>query len=96
MIETDLGKVYNYSIHIRDAKRTTNKRFSFTDNGSMDGFHWTWFHIKDNKSSYFHSFGGLPDSFCFNNHQKQPLFIIMKLKTSTVSYVVGFVYAFNF
>ena len=63
MNETELQRVYNYSIYPRDSKIYTDREFINIDNGSMGGSHWTCFIVKDNKSYYFDSFGGAPDKF---------------------------------
>ena len=63
MNETDLQRVYNCPFYLRDSKTSNNIRFVITDNGQMVGTHWTCFYIEDNKSFYFDSFGGQPDTF---------------------------------
>ena len=63
MNESQLQRVFNFSIYPRDSKIFSDKGFSNIDNGSQGGTHWTCFCIKDNKSYYFDSFGGQPDKF---------------------------------
>ena len=63
MNESEIQKVYNYTIYPRDSKTITSKGFVNIDNGSQCGTHWTCFIVKDNKSFYFDSFGGQPDKF---------------------------------
>ena len=66
MKESELQRVYNYSIYPRDSKKNSNKRFVKIDNGRMGGSHWTCFVVIDNKSFYFDSFGGAPYKFLLN------------------------------
>ena len=61
MTETDLQKVYKYSVYPRDSKIITNKGFLNSDNGSMGGTHWTCFYVKDKNLFYLGISGGLPD-----------------------------------
>ena len=63
MKESELQRVYNYSIYPRDSKINSDRGFVNIDNGSRGESHWTCFYIKDNKSYYFDSFGGAPDLF---------------------------------
>ena len=72
MNESELRRVYNYSIYPRDSKIFSDKGFVNIDNGSRGGSHWTCFYIKDNKSFYFDSFGGQPDKFLLN-HLPKPI-----------------------
>ena len=66
MNEFDLQRVHNYPINPRDSKIYSDKGFVNIDNGSQGGSHWTGFIVKDNKSYYFDSFGGQPDTFLLN------------------------------
>ena len=50
MIESDLQRVYNSPICPRDSKVYSNKDFVNIDFGSLGGFHWTCFIMKDKKS----------------------------------------------
>ena len=61
--ESHLQRVYKYEINPGDSNIRTDGGFVKTDNGSQGGTHWICFIIKDNKSFYFHSFGGAPDKF---------------------------------
>ena len=70
MNESQLQRVYNYTINPRDSKIYSDKRFVNIDNGSMGGTHWTCFYIKDKKSYYFNSFGGQPDKILLNQLPK--------------------------
>ena len=63
MNESELQRVYIYPIYPRDSNTYSDKVFVNLDNGSQGGTHWSCFYIKDNKSFYFGSFGGLPDEF---------------------------------
>ena len=53
MNESQLQRVYNYSIYPRDSKIYSDKGFVNIDNGSRGGIHWTCFIVKDNKSYYY-------------------------------------------
>ena len=70
MNESELQRVYNYSIYPRDSKKNSDRGFVKIDNGSPGGTHWTCFIVKDNKSYYFDSFGGAPDKFLLNQLPK--------------------------
>ena len=60
MNESELQRVYNYSIYPRDSKIFSDEGFVNIDNGSMGGSHRTCFIVKD-KSFYYDSFGGASD-----------------------------------
>ena len=63
MNESELQRVYKYSIYPRNSKIYSNKGFVNCDDGRMGGSHWCCLIIKYNKSFYFDSFGGQPDKF---------------------------------
>ena len=63
MNESQLQKINNYTLYLRDSKVPSDRRFINIDDGSHGGIHWTCFILKDNKSYYFDSFGGQPDKF---------------------------------
>ena len=63
MNESELQKVYKYSIYPRDSKIYSNQGLVNIDNGSMGGSHLNCFIVKDNKSYYYDSFGVQPDKF---------------------------------
>ena len=46
MIESDLNKVYNFSIYRRDSVISCNKGFVNSDNKHMGVTHWTCFFLK--------------------------------------------------
>ena len=50
MNESQLQKIFNYSIYTRDSNLYSNKGFINIDDGSQGGSHWTCFIVKDNKS----------------------------------------------
>ena len=52
MNESQLQKIYNYSIYPRDSKINSDRGFLNIYNGSQGGTHWTCFIVKDNKSYY--------------------------------------------
>ena len=66
MNESELQKVYIYSIYPRDSTIFSDRGFVNIDVGGQDGTHWTCFIVKDNRSYYFDSFGGQPVK-CFSN-----------------------------
>ena len=66
MNENDLQIIYNYPVHPRVLKITTDKGFKYIDNGSLGGTHWTCFYIKDNKTYFFDSLGRALDKFLLN------------------------------
>ena len=63
MDESDIQRAYTYPIYPRDSKVYSNKVFVNFDLGSMGGSHCIIFYIKNNKSYYFDSCGGQPDTF---------------------------------
>ena len=50
MNESQLQKIYKYSIYPRDSKIYSDRGFINKDDGSQGGTHWCCFIIKDNKS----------------------------------------------
>ena len=70
MNELEPKKVYNYPIYPGDSKIYSDKGFVNIDDDSVGGSHWTSFIMKDNKSYYFDSFGGAPDTFLLNRLTK--------------------------
>ena len=64
--ESELQRVYKYTIYPRYSKNHSDKGFANIDDRSQGGSHWTCFIVKDNKSFYFDSFGGAPDTFLLN------------------------------
>ena len=50
MNESELQRVYTFSICLRDWKMQSDKGLVNIDNGSRNGTHWTCFIVKDNKS----------------------------------------------
>ena len=80
MDESKLQRIYNYPIYPRGSKIYSDKGFVNIGNGQMGGTQWTCFIVKDNKSYYFDSFGGAPDTFLlekipkpiiYRNYKKQ-------------------------
>ena len=47
MNESQLQKIYSYSIYPRDSKIYSDKGLVNIDNGSQGGSHWTCFNVKD-------------------------------------------------
>ena len=81
MTESQLQKVYNYSIYPRDSKIITHKGFVNIDKGSQGDTHWTCFIVKDNKSYYFDSFVGVPDKFLLKQLPKPIIYHNYSLQT---------------
>ena len=80
MNKSQLQKVYNYPVYLRDSKIYSDKGFVKRDNGSMGGTLWTCFYIEDNKSYYFDSFGGTPDKFLVNRLPKPIIYHNYKIQ----------------
>ena len=78
--ESQLQRIYNYSIYPRDSKIYTDRGFVNIDDGSQGGTHWTCFIVKDNKSNYFDSFGGAPDKFLLNQLPKPIIYHNYKIQ----------------
>ena len=72
MNESELQKIYLYSIYPQDSKIYSDKGFVNIDNGSMGGTHWTCFIVKDKESYYFDSFCCQPDKFLLE-HLPKPI-----------------------
>ena len=98
-VESDLQKIYNYPIKTRDSKIHSDKGFVNIDNGFQGGTHWCCFILKDNKSYYFHSFGGQPDKFLQNQLPKAETYHNYKIqdKNSNIcgSYCLFFFHLFE-
>ena len=62
--------IYKYSIYPRDSRIYSDRAFVNKDKGSQGGTHWCCFIIKDNKSYYFDSFEGAPNTFLVNQLTK--------------------------
>ena len=88
MNEPHLQKIYNYPIYPRDSERYSDKGFVNVDNGSRGGSHWTCFIVKDNKSYYFDSFVGQPDTFLLNQLPKPIIYHNYKIQDKN-SYLGG-------
>ena len=80
MNESQLQRVYNYLIYLRDSKIYSDKGFVNIDNGAQGGTHWTCFIVKNNKSFYFDSFGGQPDKFLLNQLPKPIIYHNYKIQ----------------
>ena len=80
MNESKLQRVYDYSIYPRDSKIYLDKGFVKIVDGSVGGYHWTCFYIKDNKSYYLDSFGGQPDKFLLNQLPKPIIYHNYKIE----------------
>ena len=80
MTESQLQRVYNYSIYPRDSKIYSDKGFVNIGNYQNGGSHWCAFYIKDNKSYYFDSFGGQPDKFLLKQLPKPIIYHNYKIQ----------------
>ena len=80
MKESKLQKVYNYPIYPRDCKIYSDKGFVNIGNYENGGSHWCAFYIKDNKSYYFDSFGGGPDTFLLKQLPKPIIYHNYKIQ----------------
>ena len=74
MNESQLQRVYNYPIYLRDNKIYSDEGFVIIDNGSIGGTHWTCFYIKDHISYHFDSCGGQLDKLLINQLPKPILY----------------------
>ena len=72
--ESQLQRFYNYPIYPRDSEIYSDERFVNIDNGSQGSSHGTCFHVKDNKTYYFDSFGGQPDKILLNQLPKPVMY----------------------
>ena len=80
MNESQLQKVYNYSIYPRDSKIISDKGFVNIDDGGMGGSHWICFIVKDNKSFYYDSFDDQPDKFLLKQLPKPIIYHNFKIQ----------------
>ena len=62
MNESDFQRVYIYPIYPRESKLYSDQEFVCIGNRNIGGSHLNAFYIKNNKSFYFDSFDGQPDS----------------------------------
>ena len=61
--ESELQRVFTFSIYPRSSKLLTDRRFVNIDDGRIGGTHWNCFTVKYNHAFYFDSFGDQPDRF---------------------------------
>ena len=80
MNESQLQRIYNYSIYPRDSRIYSDRGFINIDDGSQGGTHWCCFIVRDNKSYYFDSFGVQPDKFLLNQLPKPIIYHIYKIQ----------------
>ena len=94
MNESQLQRVYKYTIYPRDSKIYSDRGLINIDDGFRGGSHWTCFLVKDNKSYYFDSFGGAPDKFLLKQLQKPIIYHNNKIQdiNSRLCYCLYFFY----
>ena len=80
MNESELQRIFNYPIYLRDSQIYSDKGFVNIDNGFQGGTHWTCFTVKDNKSYYFDSFGGAPDKYLLKQLPKPIIYHNYKIQ----------------
>ena len=80
MNESELQKIYNHPIYLRDFKIYSDRGFVNIDNGSQQGTHWTAFYVKNKKTYYYDSFGGSPDKFLLNQLPKPIIYHNYKIQ----------------
>ena len=56
-------KIIKILFFAKDLEIYSDKSFVIINTGKQGGPHWKIFCVKNNKSFYFHSFGGIPDIF---------------------------------
>ena len=78
--ESQIHRVHNYPINLRDSNLFSNKGFVIVDNGSQGGTHWTCFIVKDKKSNYLDFFGGQPIKFLLNQLPKPIIYHKCKIQ----------------
>ena len=42
--QSDLQRFFDYTIHPRESKKSSNREFLKIDDGNMGGIHWNCFH----------------------------------------------------
>ena len=96
MNEFEIQRIYCHPIYPRDSKIYSDKGFVNIDIGSLGGLHWTCFIVKDNKSYYFDSFGGQPDTFLLTQIPKSisyPIYEVQDINSKFCgSYCLYFFY----
>ena len=80
MNESQLQRVYKFTIYPRDSKIYPDKGFLNFDNGSMGGSRWTCFIVKDKKSYCFDNFSGQPDEFLLKQLPKPIIYHNYKIQ----------------
>ena len=80
MNESQLQKIYNYSVCPKNSIIYSDRAFVNIDDGRQGGTHWTCFIIKDDKFFYYDSFGGAPDKFLLNQLPKPIIYHNYKFK----------------
>ena len=81
MNESQLQKIHNYKIYPRDSIRSTHKRFVNIDYGRiLNGSHWTFFMVKNNKSYYFDWFVGAPENILLKQPPKSIIYHNYKIQ----------------
>ena len=92
--ESQLQKIFNYKIYPKDSKIYSDKGFINIDDGSKGGSQWTCFIVKDNKSNYFDSFGGVPDTSLLNQIPKPVKYHRYKIQEINPKFCVSYCFYF--
>ena len=66
-----MKRVCIYRVRPTDSKISSEKALVNIDNGIMGGTHWCAFYVKNNKSTYFDSFGCRPDKLLLKQLPEQ-------------------------
>ena len=73
-----IQKNFKYLIYPRVSKMFSGRRLINIEHSRMGGIHCTCFHIKDNISFFFDSFGGQFDTFLLQQLQKPRIYHFFK------------------
>ena len=80
MNESELQRVFNYSVYPRDSKIHSDREFVNIDNGSQGSTDWVCFTVKENKSFYHDPFGGPSGKFLLKQLPKPILYQNYKIQ----------------
>ena len=80
MNESQLQRIYNYPIYLKNSKIHSDGGFENIDDGRLGGTHWCAFYVEDKRSYYFDPFGGAPNKFPFKQLPKPILYHNYKIQ----------------